>query len=154
MNEAPRFPLFISLEGKDALVVGGGTVAARRARILLEFSVKITVISPEISEDMREMLGRITWRQERYVGLDKPYILAIAATNERDVNRKIGEDARAEGIPVSVADSKKESTFWFPAVMRGKGLVMGMVSENGDHSAVKTAAEVIRRGLDSSSLEK
>ncbi len=152
MGEAPRFPLFISLEGKDALVVGGGAVAARRAKTLLEFSAAVTVVAPEVSEDMRALLGRAAWRKERYQGLDKAYALVIAATDERETNRRIGEDARAAGIPVSVADRKEESTFWFPAVISGNGFIAGMVSENGGHGALKRTAEMIRRCIDSSSL--
>ncbi len=148
MGEAPRFPLFISLNGKDVLVVGGGTIAARRARNLLEFAANVTVVSPEVSDAMRELIGRVAWRRERYNSLDKAYALVVAATNERDVNRIIGEDAKAAGIPASVADSKAESTFWFPAIMRGNGLVAGMVSENGDHCALKKAAEIIRKCIE------
>ncbi len=143
-----RFPLFVSLCGKDVLVVGGGAVAARRARTLLEFSAAVTVIAPEISEAMRELLGRVAWRQERYSGLDKAYALVIAATDERETNRGIGEDAKAAGVPVSVADCKEESTFWFPAIIRGSGLTAGMISESGDHGKVKRAAETIRKALE------
>ncbi len=145
---APRFPLFISLDGQDALIVGGGKIAARRARTLLMFGASVTIISPEISDETRTLLDRVVWRRERYRGFDKTYTLAVAATDERETNRRVGEDAKAAGIPVSVADRREESTFWFPAVIRGNGLVAGMVSEDGDHKAVKRAAEIIRRQME------
>lgn len=148
MSEMPRFPLFVSLAAKPVLIVGGGAIASRRARVLLEFGAAVTVVSPDISPEIQEMLDRVRWRREHYTGLDQAYFLVIAATNQRAVNRRIAEDANQVGIPVSVADCKEESTFWFPAVMRGGGLVAGMVSENGDHGAVKQAAQQIRKCLE------
>ncbi len=147
----PRFPLFISMEGEETLVVGGGPIAARRAGVLLDFGAAVTVVSPEISEDMRTLMDRLIWRQEKYTSLkslDKEYVLVVAATNDRAVNKKIGEDASRLHIPVSVADRKEESTFWFPAIMRGGGLAAGLVSEDGDHGAVKAAAAKIRKILE------
>ena len=49
------FPMFVDLAGKDVLVVGGGVIAARRIRTLLEFGCEITVVSPEVCGDLREM---------------------------------------------------------------------------------------------------
>ena len=143
----PRFPLFISLEGKNAFIIGGGEVAARRARALLDFGAKVTVIAPEISQNMRELSGRVIWKQECYSALGSGCDLVIAATDDREVNRRIGEDAKKAGLPVSVADNRGESTFWFPAIAKGAGIVCGLVSEDGNHGAVKNAAEKIRKTL-------
>ena len=51
------FPLFVNLEGRRVLVVGGGKIAARRIRTLLEFGCEITVVAPEVGEELLEMLG-------------------------------------------------------------------------------------------------
>ena len=50
------FPLFVNLEGRRVLVVGGGKIAARRIRTLLEFGCEITVVAPEVGEELLEML--------------------------------------------------------------------------------------------------
>lgn len=71
----------------------------------------------------------------------------MAATDDRAVNRLVGEDARALGIPVSVADRREECTFLFPAVCLGEELVAGVVSANNDHKAVARAAAAIRETL-------
>ena len=52
------FPLFVNLEGRRVLVVGGGKIAARRIRTLLEFGCEITVVAPEVGEELLEMLER------------------------------------------------------------------------------------------------
>jgi siroheme synthase (precorrin-2 oxidase/ferrochelatase) len=51
------------------------------------------------------------------------------------------------GIHVSVADRKEESTFWFPAIARGSGIIAGLISEAGNHKAVKEAASDFRKVL-------
>lgn len=144
-SKYPRFPLFISLEERPVLVVGGGAIAARRIGALLEFGAKITVAAPEICPALEVLTERITWLKQEYQGLDRPYTLVIAATNRREVNRKVGEDAAYAEIPVSVADRREESTFWFPAIVRTGKLVTGLVSTDGDHAAVKEAAGKLRR---------
>lgn len=140
----PRFPLFIPLEGRSAMVVGGGPIAARRVKTLLEFGAAITVVSPALCPRLRELRTRLRWREGRYTGIDSGCALIVAATDDREVNRRVGEDAAALGIPASIADRREESTFWFPAVVRKDNIVAGVVSTDGDHAAVKQAAAQIR----------
>ena len=144
-----RFPLFISLENKAVLVVGGGKVAARRTRVLIDFGASVTVVSPELNTQMREHIGHVTWKKQRFDCIDKNFALVLAATDDRNVNKQIGECAKALGIPVSVADRKEESTFWFPAIAKGDGIVGGLISESGNHGAVKEAAKKVRNVLTS-----
>lgn len=54
------FPLFVDLEGRQVLVVGGGKIAMRRVRTLLEFGCEITVVSPEVCEELRE---KVLWKK-------------------------------------------------------------------------------------------
>ena len=146
-----RFPVFISLDGKKVLVIGGGEVASRRIPILLDFGALVTVISPEISPKLQPYLDRITWKADHYSGMgetDKVYTLVIAATNDQAVNKRVGDDAKSLGILVSVADNPDESTFWFPAITMGDDLIAGIVSQSGDHRAVKDAAAEIRKKLE------
>ena len=110
-QEEIRFPLFIDLNGRKAVVVGGGAIACRRAGVLKAFGAQVTLIAPEWKEHI-----------EGVRGIQRPYqsgdldgaVLAVAATDNRAVNRLMGEDARALGIPVSVADRGGESTFLYP----------------------------------------
>lgn len=72
----------------------------------------------------------------------------VAATDDRQVNRQVGEDAARAGIFVSVADRKEESTFFFPALCTGGGLVAGVVSQGEEHKKTAEAAQAIRRVLE------
>lgn len=120
----------------------------RRAKVLAEFGAEVTLISPRC--------GEAPPPQVRY--LPRPYapgdlegaFLAVAATGSREINRQVGEEARAAGIFVSVADSPEESSFYFPALCVEQGLVAGVVSETRDHKKTAAAAQAIRRLLEGS----
>ena len=75
--------------------------------------------------------------------------LAVAATDDREVNRSVGEEARKLGIPVSVADRREECTFFFPAVCEHRGVTVGLVSHSGgDHRRAAEAASAVRKALE------
>ena len=137
------FPVFIPLKGQPVLLIGGGKVALRRAETLARFGAELTVVAPEILPAFTP-LARCLLRTFRPEDVREGYRLVIAASSDREANRTAGERARALGIPVSVADAKEESTFFFPAVIEGGGVVAGLISEGGqDHLlAARRAAEI------------
>ena len=137
------FPVFIPLKGQPVLLICGGKVALRRAETLARFGAELTVVAPEILPAFTP-LARCLLRTFRPEDVREGYCLVIAASSDREANRTAGERARAIGIPVSVADAKEESTFFFPAVIKGDGIVAGLISEGGqDHRlAARRAAEI------------
>lgn len=144
MKSPSRFPLFVDLNGKKAVVVGGGAVAARRVEVLGRFGAEVTVISPTWAGT------GCAWVPRAYAPGDlEGAFLAVAATDDRAVNRAVGEEAGRLGIPVSVSDCKDECTFYFPAVCAGGGVVAGVVSAQGeDHRRTAAAARRIRETLE------
>ncbi len=141
----PRFPLFLDLTGKRVVLVGGGTIAARRIGTLRQFGCEIVVIAPALQAKAEGL----TWLRRPYASGDlEGAFLAIAATSDRTVNRQVGEDAKALGIPVSVADCEAECTFYFPAICAGGSLVAGVVSTGKDHHTTARAAKEIRKVLE------
>lgn len=142
---AYRFPLFIDLKGKKAVIVGGGKIALRRAGVLLSFGADVTIIAP-VCEAVPE---GATFLQRPYEEGDLAgAFLAVAATNSREVNFQVGQEANAAGILVSVADRKEESNFFFPAICAGSGLVAGVVSQGEEHKKTAAAARKIRTVLE------
>ena len=140
-----RFPLFLDLRGKKAVIVGGGKIALRRAAVLLSFGAAVTLIAPEC-EAVPE---GVSFLQRPYAPGDLAgAFLAVAATNSREVNRQVGQEAAQSGIFVSVADRKEESTFFFPAICAGGGLIAGVVSHGGEHKKTAAAAKKIRSVLE------
>lgn len=137
------FPVFIPLEGEPVLIAGGGKIALRRAEVLSRFGANLTVIAPEILPEFAP-IARCIFRTVEPGDITSDYRLVIAATSDRAANRMVGERAKALSLPVSVADAKEESTFYFPAVMEGGGVVAGLISrEGGNHKlAARRAAEI------------
>jgi siroheme synthase-like protein len=128
----PHFPLFINLEDSPCLVVGGGVVAARKIRSLLEFGARLTALDPRPLEALeklsQEEASRLVLVRRPYAGPDdlQGARLVIAATGDREVNHRVSRDAQARGIPVNVADDPGASTFFFPAIVRRGDLVAGI----------------------------
>lgn len=144
-QKPPRFPLFLDLDGKHCVIIGGGAVGARRAGVLLRFGAHVTVVDPAPGP-LPEGVDCLRRGYER--GDLDGAALAVAAADDRQVNRRVGQDAKAQGIPVSVADCPEECTFFFPAVCLGEGLVAGVVSQDGDHHKTARAARAIRKCLE------
>ena len=148
MADFPRFPLFVSLSGKTVTVVGAGKIASRRIKGLLEYGARIRVIAPQICEEIRALSGSLEIIEREYEGGDvSGSFMVIAATDSREVNQKAGADAKAEGINVSVADSREECSFYFPAVIRKGSISIGLVSDGSDHAAAARTAGELREYL-------
>ena len=141
----PRFPLFIDLTGKKVVLIGGGTIASRRIATLRLFGCDITVVAPELKCSAQGL----TYLPRTYVTGDlRGAALAVAATDNREVNHAVWQEAQALGIPISVADCEAECGFYFPAICTGENLVAGVVSTGKDHHRTARAAREIRKVLE------
>ena len=131
------FPLFIELTGKKCVVAGGGNVAVRKVKTLLKFDADITVISPEITDELKEIVdgGQVKYlqRQYRYDDIDDAF-LVIAATSEREVNHAIFRRCEMLKIWGDIADCPKECSFMFPAVSDSDNVVVGITTSGENPS--------------------
>ncbi|MCL1992384.1 MAG: NAD(P)-dependent oxidoreductase [Spirochaetes bacterium] len=146
------FPIFVDMKNKTALVIGGGQVAERRVKILAAFAAKVTVISPQASDYIKAaaLQGEIRLLGRKYQDGDiadiKPFLL-IAASDDRQTNRQAMLEAAQLDILASVADSREECTFYFPAIAESEDYIAGIVSKNGNHAGVRRMAEKTRELL-------
>ena len=138
------FPLFLDLEGRDALVAGGGPVAARKARVLADFGARVLVCAPVCLPELAQLAGVKVLYQPFAPELLEGIELAVAATDSRTENHRISLLCRSRNIPVDVADSREESTFLFPAVARRGPLTVG-ISTGG---ASPAASAWVRRQVE------
>lgn len=138
------FPLFVDLEGKRGLVVGGGAVALRKAEKLLPYGPRLTVVAPEFRPEFRGM-ENVELRQRPFEQTDlEGFDFAVVVTDDRALNHRAAELCKERRIPVNVADSKEDSSFLFPALLRRGELSVG-VSASG---ASPAAAACVRDRLD------
>lgn len=144
-----RFPFFVDIHNWKILVIGGGVIASRRIRVLLSFGPAITLVCPEAASELRQLAGEkaIRWEAVSYEEeiLDREkWNLVLAATDDAEINQWVCASCRERGIPVNNAGDQKDCDFFFPAIITGKGMIIGLVSDGSDHHAVRKAAAKIR----------
>ncbi len=144
-ENAVLYPLFMDVSGSRCVVVGGGGVASRKVRGLLESGARVVVVSPEVSSEIEAM--DVTVERRPYAPGDLAGAsLAFAATDRREVNAAVAREAKENGIPVNVADRPAEGDFALPSVLRRGGLQVA-VSTGGASPAL---ARKIRAAMEPS----
>jgi len=129
----PYLPLNIDVRGKRILVAGGGAVAGRKIRALMDAGATVHVVAPHISPEILPLADNnsITLSLRPYQSSDlSGTFLVIAATSDPRVNRSIATDARQRGILVNVVDAPDSGNCLFPAQLR-RGDLEITVSTNG-----------------------
>jgi len=128
------FPVFLALHGVPVLLVGGGSVALRKASALVAEGALLTVVAPDVLPELEALANRLerrSYERTDVVG----HRLVMVATNDPVVNRRVSDDAGAEGIWVNSADDPQRCSFILPAVAR-RGPVVVAVSTGGASPAL------------------
>src|SRR5438874_2750244 len=124
------FPLFLDLDNRKAVVVGGGEEALRKIRLLLKTKAKITVIAPTLHDELLAHVkeDRLAWVSRSFVPslLDKA-VLVYSANN--DLHREVSQAARDRGIPVNAIDDAALSTFITPSIVDRDPVVVAIGTE-------------------------
>lgn len=123
------FPFFIDIQEKHCLVAGGGMVALRKVKVLLNFGVYITVVAPAICQELKDLEktdGRLVLLEREFQSTDiTRSFFVVAATNKKEVNEAIGALCRQANTLVNVADSKEDSSYLFPSIVKRGEVVVG-----------------------------
>ncbi|MDN4525639.1 NAD(P)-binding protein [Fictibacillus fluitans] len=126
------YPIVLELKGKQAVVVGGGTVAFRKIQGLLEAGAFVQVISPEAIEEIRSLhaANRLMWKQKKAEPMDYEHAFIIfAATNDPEANQQVTRQAGPNRL-INVVDQPSLGNFTVPAVAR-RGRLLIAVSTGG-----------------------
>ena len=127
-------PLFHKLQDRRVLVVGGGEVALRKARLLADAGANLRVVAPDVLDELRELAGQegseVDGRGYQPSDLEG-VVLVIAATDDEPLNAHISAQAQERGIPVNVVDAPALCSVIFPAIVDRSPLIVA-VSSGGD----------------------
>jgi precorrin-2 dehydrogenase/sirohydrochlorin ferrochelatase len=126
-----RFPILVDVDGRMVVVVGGGHVAERRARELLAAGGVVRVVSPEVGTGLAELAakGELTVEPRPYRQGDlEGAALAVAATDDPAVNRRVAADGGDAGVLVNRADAPEAGGFSVPAVLRRGDLTVAVAT--------------------------
>lgn len=142
--EPAAYPVNLLVAGKPCLVVGGGAVAARKARGLVDAGAHVHVVATRLSDELRAVPD-VTWDERPYRPGDlEGRVLVVTATDDRSVNHQVFIDAEARGLWVNSADDPVNCTFTLPAQLR-RGDLLVTVSTSGRSPAM---ASFVRNWLD------
>lgn len=127
-----RLPIFLKLDQKSCLVVGGGIVAERKVRLLLRTGAAIAVLAPTVTEELQTQIdaGSLNHFPQRYrSGFVNDYWLIIAATDDEKLNHRIAADADKAGKFCNVVDDNAASSFILPAIVDRSPVVIAIGTE-------------------------
>ena len=146
----PYSPIFLDIEDRNVVIIGGGNVCARKAETMMNYGARVTVIAPEFTPEIETWAGQgsLEIRRKTYEenDLDGANIV-IASTDDEAVNTKIAEDCRRRRIPVNVVDVTHLCEFIVPAIIE-KGSVQIAVSTGGKSPALaRTLKEDLQRAI-------
>jgi siroheme synthase-like protein len=144
------YPIFVELEGRPCLVVGGGAVAEGKVNGLLAASADVTVVSPALTPALmgaaRE--GRIHHHRRAYRDGDLAgFTLAFAATGERDVNAAVAAEGERLGVWVNAADDPAHCDFILPSVLRRGALTVAVSTGGASPALARAVREDLERHL-------
>jgi precorrin-2 dehydrogenase len=128
MNEL--FPIFLKLQGRRALVVGAGAVAAGRVRQLVKARARVTVIAPRSNGSLARLgkAGRIELKRRklRRSDLDADWFIILSATDDAAAQRMVAREAARRRLLCNVADHQRRSNFYMPALVRRGDLTLAI----------------------------
>jgi len=123
------YPVFLDVTGRNCIVVGGGLVALRKAKTLLEHGARVSIVAPSICTGLEELAshGELDTISRDYRKGDLGgAVLVIAATGDRAVNAIVAGDARESGILVNAVDDPENCDFIVPSCVRRGDLTVAI----------------------------
>lgn len=131
-------PLHVDLKDRQCLVLGGGTVAERKVKVMLYYRAGVTVVSPDLGTGLDSLLkaGKIAYIADSYrPAYLKDKFIVICATDDLAINRAAAAECRSRGILVNTVSEPENCTFFLPALLK-KGLLTVAVSTAGSSPAL------------------
>ncbi len=118
-------PIMLKLEGRNAVVVGGGKVGLRKTEALLRAGANVKIIDPESTAENAPEGAEVLQRPYETGDIVEAAIVFACTENDR-TNARVADDARAAGVPVNVADSPDECDFYMPATITDGPVVIAV----------------------------
>ncbi len=141
------FPMFVKLEGRRVVVVGGGEIAAGKIDSLLQAGAKVLIVSPALNSQLASLVkeNKIEWREKGFAPEDlQDAFLVIAATSVPSVNEAVYRAAEERGLLCNAVDDIGNCHFYYGAVVQ-RGDLQIAISTNGKSPAL---AQRLRKELE------
>jgi precorrin-2 dehydrogenase len=146
MLEIPFYIACLKLTGRRCLVVGGGEIGLEKVEGLLACDGRVVLVAPDAVEELQELAaeGSIEWERREYRAEDlEGTFIAIAATNDTDVNIRVYEDAERRAMLVNVVDVPPLCNFILPAIVRSGPLAVAISTAGASPALAKRIRDEI-----------
>ena len=140
MLDTPFYIACLRLDGRRCLVVGGGEVGLEKVEGLLACGADVTLVAPDAGPELEELAreGSIRWEQRAFEPADlEGSFLAIASTDDTDVNIRVYEEAEARAMLVNVVDVPPLCNFILPAILRSGPLAIAISTAGASPALAK-----------------
>ena len=140
MLDTPFYIACLRLKGRRCLVVGGGDIGLEKVEGLLACDADVTLVAPEAHPALRELAeeGSIRWERREYASGDLDgCLIAIAATDNTDVNIRVFDDAERRAMLVNVVDVPPLCNFILPAIVRTGPLAVAISTAGASPALAK-----------------
>jgi len=144
------FPVFLDGSKINAMVIGGGDVAARKIELLLKTTTNITVMSASVTDGVERLINEneLTWLTHNYeAGFLAKMTLVIAATDDTEVNAEISHEAVSLNILANVVDQPALCTYITPAIIDRAPMIIAMSSSGSAPILIRMLREQIEKTL-------
>lgn len=134
----PYYPIYIDIEDRNVVIVGGGNVCARKAEAMMKYGARVTIVSPQFTGEMEQWArdGVLAIRRKEYEEADLDGAsMVIASTDDPCINARVARDCRRRKIPVNVVDVTHLCEFIVPAIVE-RGSIQIAVSTGGKSPAI------------------
>jgi precorrin-2 dehydrogenase / sirohydrochlorin ferrochelatase len=133
MSTQPLFPIFLKLDGKRCLVVGGTASLEAKVQSLLSRGAEVKLVADDITDEIRKLAeeGRIRWEKRSFRTADLDGVtLVVAADRDQAVNKSVFAESEARNLPCNVVDQPALCNFYYPAVVE-RGQLQIAISTGG-----------------------
>lgn len=143
MENSSFFPLFVNLLDKKCLVIGAGKIGLRKVKTLVEFGANVTVVAPDILEEVLELDVRIKIRKFEKRDINNRYILIVAATDSEKLNEEIVSLCNEKNILVNNITSKDKMSARFSANIEHEKYQIAISAKGNPKESVKLKKDII-----------
>jgi siroheme synthase-like protein len=150
MKNYPYYPIFLDIENRNVVIIGGGEVCTRKAETVMRYGAKVTIVSPEVTPELEEWerKGQLIVHRKRYETTDiEDAHIVIASTDDMAVNERVAADARALRIPVNVVDVTHLCEFIVPAIVEKDGIQIAISTAGKSPALARTLKEDLNRSV-------
>ena len=150
------FPLFINLENKKVLVIGGGKVAAKKIEKILEYGADITVVTENVVEEKLLQLENVKIENNQKIENDKAkieklvkgYFLVIAATDDEELNENIANVCDSNGMLINNVSSKIKMNAMFGGIVKNSEFQIAISTSGKNCKRSRAMKSEIQKVLD------